>query len=297
MSTSNELPPYLTESTYVVDANDELEMARLLHQAYLLTQHMGGLFPERPDLSTMHDVLDIACGPGGWVIQVAQAYPAMQVTGIDLSIRMVMYARAQALVHGLPNARFRLMDALKPLDFPDQSFDLVNGRLLFAFMPPAAWPNLLHECLRILRPGGVIRLTECELPVSNSPAVERLNALTTRAFQAAGKSFSPDGRHVGIVPMLGRLLREAGFQHIQQMAQVLDVSAGPGNEEAHKGFYQDYMLSFQLGRAFLLQYGGASEEEYDRLYQQAPVEMLSDDFCGIEFFLMVWGEKPEQVKR
>lgn len=136
----------------------------------------------------------------------------------------------------------------------------------------------------------MIRLTECELPISNSPAVEHLNALTTRAFQAAGKSFSPDGRHIGIVPMLGRLLREAGCQHIQQMAHALDVSAGPENEEAHQGFAQDYLLSFQLGRAFLLQYSGASEEEYDRLYQQVPVELLSDDFCAIEFFLLVWAK-------
>ena len=272
-------------------------MSRLLHQAYLLTHQMGGLFPERADLSSIHDVLDIACGPGGWVIQVAQAYPHLQVMGIDLSIRMVMYARAQALVHSLPNARFRLMDALKPLDFPDQSFDLVNGRLLFAFMPPTAWPNLLQECLRILRPGGVIRLTECEMPITSNAAVERLNALGTRALQAAGKSFSPDGRHIGIVPMLGRLLREAGCQHIQQLAQVLDISAGPDNEEAHKGYYQDYLLGLQLARPFLLQYGGVAEEEYDRLYQQVAGEMLSEDFCAIQFFLTVWGEKPEPGTR
>lgn len=39
------------ESTYVIDAENAAEMARLTRQDRLITKTMGGLFPERSDLS------------------------------------------------------------------------------------------------------------------------------------------------------------------------------------------------------------------------------------------------------
>ncbi len=50
MSTFNDPPSDLTKSTYVLDASDPAEIIRLVYQDQLLTQHLGGLFPEQPDL-------------------------------------------------------------------------------------------------------------------------------------------------------------------------------------------------------------------------------------------------------
>ena len=149
--------PIQGENTYFIDPESGAEMARLMDQDRLMTKGMGGLFPERFDLSTMHRLLDIGCGPGGWALEVAYAHPGIEVVGIDISLTMVEYARAQARVQGLDNAHFRVMDATKLLDFPSATFDLVNGRLLVGFMPKAAWPTLIRECLRISRPGGAAR--------------------------------------------------------------------------------------------------------------------------------------------
>jgi tRNA G46 methylase TrmB len=49
--------------------------ARLMIQDRLLTKGMGGLFPERADLSNLHRILDIGCGPGAWALDMADAYP------------------------------------------------------------------------------------------------------------------------------------------------------------------------------------------------------------------------------
>ncbi len=287
MSTPSE--PAESESTYVIDAENAAEMARLMNQALFLTKRMGGLFPERSDLANIHDVLDIACGPGGWVLDVARSYPSVQVIGIDISQIMVAYARALAATDQLTNARFRLMNALTSLDFPDHSFDLVNARLVAPFMPSAAWPALMQECQRILRPGGVIRLTEAEAAITNSPAFEKIIELGTGALKLAGQSFSPDGRHIGITPILGRFLRDAGYTHIQRVAYAIDSSAGT---EANKEFCQDYMVAFKLVQPFLIKMGVMTQGEIDRLYQQIMTEMQLHDFCSILFLLTVWGEKP-----
>ncbi len=277
------------ETTYFIDAENAAEMARLMNQDRIITKNMGGLFPEQFDLSRVSDVLDIGCGPGGWVLDVAYMYPTMHVVGIDVSRLMVEYAHAQAKVQGLKKVSFKVMDARKPLEFPDSSFDLVNARFISGFMPPASWPVLLQECWRILRPGGIIRLTEPEFPLSNSLASEKLYDMIARALQAARQSFSPDGRHAGITPMLGRFLRDAGFQNIQKMAHALDSSAG---SETFTSQYQNTMVFLKLLQPFVVKTGVSTQQEVEGLYQQALVEMMSDTYCVVWFYLTASGQKP-----
>jgi len=228
------------ENTYAVDPESAAEMARLLDQDLLVTKHMGGLLAERPDFANIHRVLDIGCGPGGWVQEVAFAHAAIEVVGIDISRTMIQYAHAQAEVQGLNNARFLVMDATKPLDFPDNSFDLVNARFMIGFLRPALWPQLIQECRRITTANGAICLTEPDnLGTTSSPAFERMFAWTARAFKLTGRSFSPEGHDFGITPKLGYFLRQAGYHNIRQTAHVIDFSAG---EEAHEGTYRDWMI-------------------------------------------------------
>ena len=281
-----------SENTYFIDAENAAEMARLTNQDRLMTKSMGGLFPERLDLTQIHDILDIGCGPGGWVLDVAREYPEKQVVGIDISTLMIEYARYQAYIQGLNNISFRVMNALEPLDFRDSSFDMVNIRFISGFMPPVVWSRLMQECLRIMRPGGVVRLTEPEYPLSNSLVVEKLGALLTKAMQVAGQSFSPDGRHVGITPMLGRFLRDAGCQDIQKVAYVLDSSMGT---EEHLSQYQNTMVFLKLVQPFIIKMELITQEEVDQLYQRALTEMMSDDYCSLWYFLSAWGVKPQQV--
>ena len=278
------------ENTYFIDVESGAEMARLMNQDRLLTQIMGGIFPEQPDLPDIHDILDIASGPGGWVIDAAYKYPTANVVGIDISRIMIEYARAMAKVQWLDNARFQEMDALKPLEFPDNSFDVVNSRLICPFMPTSAWPTLLRECMRITRPGGIARITEWNEPgITNSPACEELQRKCFQALQLAGRIFAPDGRHFGICQMLGHFLHDAGYQDIQHKAYVINFSAGT---PAFATWYQNLRVGFVLLLPFLLKHGVTTQEEFDQLYEQFLIEISDSSFCGICIFLTVWGRKP-----
>lgn len=276
------------ESTYPIDAESPAETERLLDLHVLSTESQGGILPEIKDFAHIHTMLDIACGPGGWVLQAAQEHPTVEVIGIDASVQLVDYARAQAKARGLHNARFQNMDALQPLDFADNSFDLVNSRALVAFMYPQAWTTLLKEMYRICRPGGAIRMTEGEMPLTNSPAFERLSSLYVQALKVVGRSLSPDGRHFGITPMLPRLIKDAGFQHVEKRPLLADFSTG---SKGHAGWSQEFTTAFQLGSQFLLHLGLIQQEEFNLLYQQMLAEMSADTFCGIAYGLTVWGEK------
>ncbi|QBD77580.1 class I SAM-dependent methyltransferase [Ktedonosporobacter rubrisoli] len=284
------LPDHTHDKTaYFTDPESASEMARLTKQARLLTEVMGGPLAEQAEPALFQDIIDLACGPGEWVLEVAFEYPDKQVTGVDVSQLMIDYARFQVSQHKLNNAHFKVMDILKPLEFEEHSFDLVNIRLIASFMFRSlnSWPMLIQECVRITRPGGVIRLTDCEWFISNSPMTEKLFGLCTQAIHMGGNAFSPDGRHIAITPMLGRFLRNAGCQNVQHRAFAVDCSAGA---RGHQSFYEDMMVFLKLVQPLLLKAGIATQEEADVLYLSALDEMRAEDFNCIWYYLTVWGE-------
>ena len=278
------------ESTYVIDVNDDLEMSRLVNQDRFLTTHLGGVFSELQDVSTIHTVLDLACGSGGWALQVAETFPQMTVIGIDISASMVQFAQAQALVRGISNARFYVMDIRQPFTFSDNAFDLINARLLFGVLQRADWPSMLQECRRITRLGGILRLMEMEEMTSNAPANEHLISLFTTGLVRAHQSFSPDGRHLGITPMLGKFLCDAGYQDINQTGRPIDYSYGA---EAHDSAFQNIKLFLQLVQPFLIKMKMETQEELDIIYQNALAEWDCDDFRALAWFVTAWGRKCE----
>jgi ubiquinone/menaquinone biosynthesis C-methylase UbiE len=277
------------ETTYVIDSESGAETERLMFQDNLLTRHLGGLFPIAIDHEGELRVLDLACGPGGWILNVAYEYPNAEVYGVDINQAFVRYAEAQAWSRRLGNAYFQVMDILQPLKFEDNTFDIVNARLLYLMMPTQAWPGLLKECMRVLRPGGLLCLTECETGISNGPFSEQINHLLLQALRKAGMIFSPDGRHVGITPMLTGLIRDAGFADVGQKAEAIDFSAGA---PAHDAFCENIIVGAKLAQPFMIKMGDVTKEELDRVYQHCLEEMNGEEFRAIWFYLRAWGRKP-----
>lgn len=275
---------------YVIDAENAAEMARLMLQDRLITRAMGGVLPEETDLSQVFHVLDIACGPGGWLLDLVSQYPHIQGIGIDISHLMMSYANNLAEERDLPNAQFHVMDVTQPLHFANNSFDLVNGRILTGFLTTQQWSALMQECARITRPGGILRLTEVEWGFTNSAALDTLSGMTALSFYRAGHTFSPSGRTIGTANMLRLLLKRAGYQDIQYRAHAVDFSTGA---EAHESNVQNVLVVYKLIQPFFVQMQVATEEELQRLYMQIEEDMQKEDFCAIDYYLKVWGKKKE----
>jgi SAM-dependent methyltransferase len=182
-----------SKHSYVIDSEQPAETARIIEQSKLFTQAMGGLFPDELDLSGVRRVLDLGCGPGQWVNDVAFEYPKWEVVGVDINATMIAYAHALARSQGRPNISFEVIDITCPFAFADASFDLINARFMVGFQDTTSWPVLLAECRRVLAPGGILLLSEGERGISNSPALQRLEGWLTRALSEQGRTFSVDG--------------------------------------------------------------------------------------------------------
>jgi ubiquinone/menaquinone biosynthesis C-methylase UbiE len=273
---------------YVLPAEDAAEMARLMLLDHLLSQAMGGPLPEHIDLSSVHQMLDIGCGPGGWLFDLVAQYPHLHGVGIDVSHLMIGYAAGIAASEELPQLHFRLMDATQPLSFPDDTFDLVHGRILTGFLSKQQWPALLAECSRITRPGGILCLSEVEWGFTTSAAYSRLSAFSALALYRAGHTFSPDGRTVGTTAVLRSLVQQAGYGAIQHRAHAVHYSAGT---DFHESNVQNILLVHRMLQPFLVRMRVATQDELEQLHAQMEAEFEAADFCGVDYHLTVWGYK------
>ena len=324
----------MTERSKLVIEQQELSRVRYdIEFQRLLTEEIGELLPvaliRECDLSRANSVLEIGCGAGEWLRAVARLYPDLQCIGIDQDERLLKAARALAQRDHLAQVAFiaHEIDDLPPTLFAQGSFDLVHLSFLSRYILTANYPALAQTCASLCRPGGIVCWTEAELPVTNSPAFERLVSLVCEALQRAGQSFIPERmwewaalfaahsgktgldhstyqrRHLGITPMLGRWLRDAGCgaqpetsytyrsmdtRVIHEMAYAIDVSAG---QPAHEGFMQQAMRFTQQVKSLLLRTGVIEEMEHATLCDQLDGEIASTEFCGLSYLLRAWAPR------
>jgi ubiquinone/menaquinone biosynthesis C-methylase UbiE len=274
-------------STYFVQEREKREeLTRLTIQGRMLTLALGGPLAEQTDPTSFQRVLDVACGPGDWVIDTALAYPAMSLVGIDISQLMIDSASAEAVAHHLSDRiSFRVMDALAPLEFPDASFDLVNQRLGSSYLRTWEWLKLLSEFVRITRPGGTIRLTDSVVgQESNSAAATHLFVLLRETLFRAGHLFEQES--TGLTAHLAPLLTRHGCQDVQVKTSVLEFRGGTPEGEA---YYQD-LVHFQTLRPFLQKWG-VRQEDFDAAYHQALEDARQSQFWIRWRLLSAWGTR------
>jgi ubiquinone/menaquinone biosynthesis C-methylase UbiE len=301
----------------------------------VLVEEMGELLPGKLlaacDLTHAHSALEIGCGAGEWLRAVARQYPDLQCIGIDQDALLVKAANTLAQRDRLAQVAFLAQEVndLLPTLFPQGSFDLVHLSLLGRYILTVNYPTLAQACAALCRPGGMLCWTEAELPITNSPAFERLTSLVCEALQRAGQSFIPERmwewaelfatrsgkagidrtpykRHsLGITPMLGRWLHDAGCgaprerpvyslrgidaRVIHQTAYAIEVSAG---QPAHAGFVAQARRFAHQVKPFLLRTEVIEEMEHAAVCDQLAGELASPEFCGLCFLLRAWAPRP-----
>ena len=293
---------------------EERELVRQFDLTRLFVEEMGGSLPRDYFIAQPGaTVLDVACGAGAWVLDVAQHAPRVQVTGIDSSEQHVAFAQRRADEGTLVNAHFLTQD-IHALEtgtgrWTPASFDLVNVAFIAPLLLTTDYAALMHALVRLCRPGGSVRWTEMELPMTNGTAFEHLMALTCHAVHTAEHTFTPPSlqacdaifaawrrekelhipavqrRHLGITPMMGGWLRQMGCR-METIPTAIEVSSGT---PAHPFFVQQVEVFGQQITPFLCAQGVIAAHGLAHLLNQVAQEIRRDDFCGLCFLLTVYG--------
>jgi ubiquinone/menaquinone biosynthesis C-methylase UbiE len=289
MSTSSDSsdPRQELASTYMVpDRSNEEEIARLQVQERLLTSSTGGVLAEQSEPDSFGRVLDVGCGPGGWLIETAQTYPKLSLlVGIDINGKMLNIARERAKALQVDSrVEFHMMDALRMLEFPNAYFGLVNQRAGISWLRKWDWLKLLQEYQRVLYASGILRITEVNGALeSNSPALIRLWNLGAEAFYQAGISFSLTGDNLGGI--LADLLKQYGWQHVQMRTYTLEYR--PNTIEGQL-FIEDMKRLFRTFKPFLEKWLRLPDD-YAEIYQQMLKECAQPDFVATAKLFTIWG--------
>lgn len=164
------------------------------------------------------DVLDCGCGPGGITRGIAARVAPGRVTGIDMDATQVELATRRAAQAGVGNVEFRTASVYE-LPFPDASFDAIFSHALFEHL--ADKPRAARECLRVLRPGGVIGVCTPDWGgFIVAPESDELRA----AIQAYEDAQNRNGGDTRTGRKLATLLREAGFEGAKPAARYENFS-------------------------------------------------------------------------
>lgn len=104
-------------------------------------------------------ILDVGCGAGNSMWAWCEAFPHAEIHGVDAGAGLLKFARIESVarkVHSSCHFKQASAEDMTKLYPEGGSFDLVVSHIVFHETSEEAIANILRECLRVLRPGGVM---------------------------------------------------------------------------------------------------------------------------------------------
>ncbi|KAG9306775.1 hypothetical protein G9A89_005675 [Geosiphon pyriformis] len=135
---------------------DSRELDRMIYHHYMLKfAFQQNFFADIKDkLVEGAKCLDIGCGPGAWVCEMATDYPNSKFFGIDIVPNFPESVMPE-------NVKFLAANILTGLPFKDGEFDYIHMRHMVLGLEKNDWEDLvINELIRLVKPGGWIELME-----------------------------------------------------------------------------------------------------------------------------------------
>ena len=142
-------------------------------------------------------LLDVASGPGDFLLLVKQKYPKIHLFGFDISEKMNALLKKK-----IPEIEVRL-GSVDQLPWPDNYFDCVTCS--FAFHHFSHPTKVLEEVYRIVKPSGVFVVLDVSPGLFWKPVADFLTSLFDGGFETF---YTTEEMEV--------LFGQSGFNHITQ---------------------------------------------------------------------------------
>jgi ubiquinone/menaquinone biosynthesis C-methylase UbiE len=172
--------------------------------------------------------LDVAAGTGGLSLPAARL--GTRVLATDWSPAMIERFEARVREEGLSRAEGRVMDC-HALDLPDDSFDVTGSQFGVMLVPDQ--PRVLHEMVRVTKPGGRVLVIAYGSPAELEFLQFFISALTAVAPEFPGLPDDPPPLEfqVSDPEVLRQRLTDAGLKdvRVERTAERPTFGSGAGD--------------------------------------------------------------------
>jgi 2-polyprenyl-3-methyl-5-hydroxy-6-metoxy-1,4-benzoquinol methylase len=145
----------------VINATD-YDMVSSPDEPYYLEQYWLAIAPHLINISSEAKILDLGCGQGRLSMRMALNFPNGIVDGCDLSPRAIKDAKKYANLYGLKNIKFEVENIKSFLGSKKNvDYDIILLTEVTFFYPE--WPNDLKNIARVLKPGGILIISNRSL--------------------------------------------------------------------------------------------------------------------------------------
>ena len=175
-------------------------------------------------------IIELGCGNARLARQLLHAYPASQVTGLEVDVRQ----HAKNLADPQEHLSFVVAGA-QEVPFPDASFDLALMLKSLHHVPLPLLDQALSEVARVLRPGGHLYVSE---PVYDGPLNEIVRLFNDEGVVRAAAQAAVD-----------RALAQGPWQQVAERRFDMPVHYADFNEFEQRMMrptYADHALTDEL---------------------------------------------------
>ncbi|KAK4691087.1 hypothetical protein P7C71_g5841, partial [Lecanoromycetidae sp. Uapishka_2] len=208
-----------------------IEAAKYLNGGKLLNSPATAVLNKIPSLADIDNgkvkcparVLDLGGqASGDWAWHCSREYQYARVYTASTEVALL-----ESKIRGPRNHRPTAVSALWQLPYPDNYFNAISARSLFAFLKTEKLPGLsqdeydlcLQECLRCLKPGGYLEYFLMDSEIVNAGTLGTA-ASVEFGFNLRTRGYDPTPTK----PFLGRL-RRAGFDDIKRAWTFLPMGS------------------------------------------------------------------------
>lgn len=252
------------------------EANRLDFQHYLLKHvfHANYLAP----IANPTSILDVACGTGRWMLEMANAFPGAKIAGIDLEPP----TKTGSIVNFPSTCKFITSNIIDGLPFTDQSFDFVHQRLLVLSLAASHWPNEIQELTRVTRHGGWIELVEVDLELHNRGPVCKV------IENWLGRLTNEQGIDGTIGRKLESFLRMTNLTHVK--VRKVNIPMGSWGGRFGTMLAKDFSTAIHAVKPLLVAKNKLKAEEVDQTIDLW-LQECNKNHCSYDFFI-AYGQRP-----
>ncbi|CAG8655961.1 7977_t:CDS:2, partial [Funneliformis caledonium] len=235
------------------------ELDRVNLQHFLLKELNGFNFKSPVDLNNPQvSVLDVGCGAGTWILDLASENPA-NFYGIDILPLFPTEIKPS-------NVSFSIANLIDGLPFKDNSFDFVHMRFFVFCLSESDWEIAIQEIVRVCKPNGWIEIFEVDITFAN--ALKDKTGLNNKAKEILSEKYN-----INLCPSpLIRSLLETNNSLNKIYFEPNKCKLGSWGGKLGKLSLENYKWGMK-NFAMSLNYMGLTEQEFFQLVEEITQEI------------------------